>query len=171
MGNDPSKKGKEKATHPKIVSKGKNSSKNLRLLILHEAESKPPIDAVDHFCDALNACKPPGSLEIKQEGVKILELDGSSSLSGSFLTEAKNWIIEWLDKDGVVLICLLSSQDVHPFAEDINFQGGKIVAFSFGKCPTSWKECISLKVDLKAVSSPSDFEEPLKELVATVRAE
>lgn len=110
MGNDPSKKGKEKATHPKIVSKGKNSSKNLRLLILHEAESKPPIDAVDHFCDALNACKPPGSLEIKQEGVKILELDGSSSLSGSFLAEAKNWIIEWLDKDGVVLICLLSIQ-------------------------------------------------------------
>ena len=64
MGNDPSKKGKKKPVHPKIVSKGKNSSKNLRLLILHDVGSKPQMDAVDHFCDAVNAFKPPGSLVI-----------------------------------------------------------------------------------------------------------
>ena len=171
MGNDPSKKGKEKPVHPKIVSRGKNSSKNLRLLILHDVGFKPQMDAVDHFCDAVNAFKPPGSLVIKERDVKILELDVSSCLSGNSLTDAKQWINEWLGQSGVVLVCLLSSQDVQPFADDINLQGGKIVAFSFGKCPTSWKECVSLNVDFKAARSPSDFEEPLKELIAVVRAE
>ena len=171
MGNDPSKKGKEKPTHPKIISKGRNDTKHLRLLILHDTESNPPSDAIDYFCDALNEFKPPGSLEIKQRDVKALQLDGSRSLPGSRLTEVKQWISEWLSQNGVVLICLLSTQDVQPFADDINLQGGKIVAFSFGKSPSSWKECVSLKVDLKGVESPRDFEGPLEELVATVKAE
>ena len=87
------------------------------------------------------------------------------------VTETKQWINEWLGQSGVVLVCLLSSQDVQPFADDLNLQSGKIVTFSFRKCPTSWKECFSLNVDFKAVRRPSDFEETLKEVIAVVKAE
>lgn len=170
MGNDTSKKGKEKTAPSRIIPKGRNDIKRIRLLVLH-AESNPPSDVVDHFCDALNAFKPPGSLEIKQRDVKVLKLTGSKSLSESRYVEVKQWISEWLNQNGVVLICLLSIQDVQPFADDINLQGGKIVAFSFGKAPTAWKDCVSLNVDLNAVESPRDFEGPLEELVATVKAE
>lgn len=129
MGNVPSKKGnKDKTAPPKIIHRGRNDTKHIRLLVLHE-ESNPPVDVVDHFCDALNAFKPQGSLEIKQRDVKVLQLAGSKSLSESRLAEVKQWISEWLNQNGVVLICLLTSQEVQPFADDINLQGGKIVAF------------------------------------------
>lgn len=156
-----------------LIHRRRNDTKHIRLLVLHE-ESNPPVpsqDLVDHFCDALNAFKPQGSLEIKQHDVKMLQLAGSKSLSESRLAEVKQWISEWLNQNGVVLICLLTSQEVQPFAGDINLQGGKIVAFSFGKVPTSWRECVSLNIDLNAVESPRDFEGPLEELVASVKAE
>ena len=170
MGNDTSKKGKEKTAPSRIIPKGRNDIKRIRLLVLHE-ESNPPSEVVDHFCDAVNAFKPPGSLEIKERDVKVLQLTGSKSLSKSRCAEVKQWISEWLNQNGVVLICLLSVQDVQPFADDINLQGGKIVAFSFGKAPSTWRDCVSLNVDLNAVDSPRDFEGPLEELVATVKAE
>ncbi|KAJ7321443.1 hypothetical protein OS493_035017 [Desmophyllum pertusum] len=169
MGNDTSKKGKDKTAHPKIIPKGRNDTKCIRLL-LHD-ESNPPTEVVEHFCDAINALKPQGSLEIKQRDVKILHLSDTKSLSESRRAEVKLWISEWLGQNGVVLICLLSKHDVQPFADDVNVQGGKIVAFSFGKTPSTWKECVSLNVDLKDVESPRDFEGPLEELVATVKAE
>ena len=170
MGNDTSKKGKEKPAPQRIIPKGRNDIKRIRLLVLHD-ESNAPSEVVDHFCDAVNAFKPPGSLEIKQRDVKVLKMVGSNSLSETRFGEVKQWISEWLNQNGVVLICLLSTQDVQPFADEINLQGGKIVAFSFGKAPASWKDCVSLSVDLKAVASPRDFEGPLEELVATVKAE
>jgi len=173
MGNDPSKKGnKDKTAPPKIIHRGKKDTKHIRLLVVQE-ESDPPVDVIDHFCDAVNAFKPQGSLEIKQGDVKVLKLASSKSLPESLLAEAKQWISEWLNQnhDGVVLICLLSNQEVQPFADDINVLGGKIVAFSFGKAPGNWKECVSLNIDLKAVESPKDFEGPLEELVASVKAE
>ena len=171
MGNDPSKKGnKGKTAPPKIIHRGRNDTKLIRLLVLHE-ESNPPVDVIDHFCDAVNAFKPEGSLEIKQRDVKVLQLAGSKSLSESSLAEVKQWISEWLNQNGVVLICLLSSQEVQSFVDEINLQGGKIVAFSFGKAPANWRECVSLNIDLKAVESPRDFEAPLEELFACVKAD
>ena len=171
MGNDPSKKAnKEKTTPPKIIHRGRNDTKHLRLLVVHE-ESTPPVDVIDYFCDAVNAFKPQGSLEIKQRDVKVLQLADSKSLLESRLAEVKQWMSEWLKESGIVLVCLLSSQEVQPFADDINLQGGKIVAFSFGKAPANWRECVSLNIDLKAVESPRDFEGPLEELVSSVKAE
>lgn len=171
MGNDPSKKGnKDKTAPPKIIHRGRNDAKHIRLLVVHE-ESDPPVDVIDHFCDAVNAFKPQGSLEIKQRDVKVWQLAGSKSPSESRLTEVNQWMSEWLNQNGVVLICLLSSQKVQPFADDIDLQSGKIVPFSFGKAPANWKECVSLNIDLKAVESPKDFEGPLEELIASVKAE
>lgn len=172
MGNDPSKRANkaDKTGPPKIIHRGRNDTKNIRLLVVHE-ESNPPADVIDYFCDAVNAFKPQGSLEIKQRDVKVLQLAGSKSLLESRLEEVKQWMSEWLKQSGVVLVWLLSSQEVQPFADDINLQGGKIVAFSFGKAPANWRECVSLNIDLKVVESPRDFEGPLEELVASVKAE
>ena len=182
MGNDQTKKkGKEHAAHPKIIPKGRNldDTKHIRLLVLHDKDHGTPSDLVDHFCDALNAFKPPGSLEVKQRDIKIMQLadcdqDPSSprSLSASQRAEIKPWISEWLKQNGVVLTCLLSSHDVQPFTEDINLQGGKLVAFSLAKRPpATWKGCVGLDLDLDAIKSPRDFEGPLEELVAAVKAE
>ena len=182
MGNDQTKKkGKENTACPKIVPKGRNldDTKHIRLLVLHDKSHPEPRDVVDHFCDAVNAFKPPGSLEIKPSNVKILQLaesdldpSGPSSLSISQRKEVKEWISEWLKQNGVVLICLLTNHNVQPFTEDINLQDGKVVAFSLGKQqPAAWKGSVGLGIDLDTITSPRDFEAPLEELVATVKAE
>jgi len=182
MGNEQTKKkGKGQPGNPTIIPKGRSldDTKNIRLLVLHDKSHPDPNDVVDHFCDAINAFKPPGSLEIKQKDIKIVKLSegiqdpsGPSSLSESQRVEVKTWISEWLKQNGVVLVCFLSNYDVQPFSDDINIQDGKLVAFSIGKSPpAAWKGCVSLDLDLDAIKSPRDFEGPLEELVATVKAE
>lgn len=182
MGNDQTKKkGKEHAAYPKIITKGGSleDTKHIRLLVLHDKSHPAPSDVVDHFCDAINAFKPPGSLEVKQSDIRILQMAGDSqdpssavSLSETQLAEIKPWISEWLKQNNVILICILSNQDVKPFTNEINMQGGKLVAFSLGKRPPiAWKGCLGLRLDPDAISSPRDFENPLEELVATVKAE
>ena len=181
MGNEQNKtKGKERSSHPKILFNKRRSledTKHIRLVVLCDKGNLDPSEVVDHFCDALNSFKPAGSLEIKPSDVKILQLTencfGSSGLSFlSQLKEVKAWISQWLMQNGIVLICILTNQNVQPFTDDINLQEGKIVAFSLGKQqPAAWKECVRLELDLDTITSPRDFEGPLEELVATIKAQ
>ena len=182
MGNGHAKKkGKRQTTYPKVIPKGRSleDTKHIRLLVLYDTSRATPGDVIDHFCDAVNAFKPSGSLEIKERDIKILQLtadtnDSSSvlSLSESQCTEVKPWISEWLKQNGVVLVCILSKHDIKSFLDDVNLKSGKLVLFSLGKCnPNAWDGCVRLDLDPEDATSPKDFEDPLEELVATVKAE
>ena len=71
-----------------------------------------------------------------------------------------------------MLVCILSKHDIKSFLDDVNLKSGKLVLFSLGKCnPNAWDGCVRLDLDPEDVTSPKDFEDPLEELVATVKAE
>ena len=51
-------------------------------------------------------------------------------------------------------------------------KGKRQTTYPLGKCnPNAWDGCVRLDLDPEDVTSPKDFEDPLEELVATVKAE
>ena len=69
MGNGHAKKkGKRQTTYPKVMPKGRSleDTKHIRLLVLYDTSRATPGDVIDHFCDAVNAFKPPEVWKLKK---------------------------------------------------------------------------------------------------------
>lgn len=146
----------------------KSSVKHIRLLILHHESLLPPRDIVYHICDVLNAYTPPGSLEVKEEDVKVLKFPDSGPLPHTECTRTKQWITEWLNQNGTVLVCLLSQCNHQSITDGINLQHGRIITFSF---QIRSEGCIYVDVDQNNIMGPQDLEAPLQEVVTTIQAD
>lgn len=170
MGNDSTKSQSTKPQRPpKAVACSKEAENTKHVLILYRAWSERTGEIMEHFYDALNQAKPPGSVEIlNKNAVDVSKHDDEY---------VRNRTSQWLmSEDNVVLLCFPVTQTEQlprkAFIDDRGKLPSKLFPLAFGtEIPSQWPECYSLGIaDLEKVERPNDFErDGLNAVVGAIR--
>ena len=125
---------------PRMVSRAKvqGSDKHVRLLVLHRNDTEPTSETYK-LRGAIDDYPPPGTLNV--DDFRISKIPDNGQLEEF----DKTWVSEWLRKDRVVLVWLLSEFNVNAALGDNN----KIVVTR---------------------TTPDNIDAELDDLVATIKA-
>ena len=165
MGNLFSQPSKEESPQHK-KGETEEGTKRVRLLVLH-APSQQFKREINEFCDALRMHPPPGDIEVSNKKFSQVPL------SVHEINECRQWILDWLKRGRVVVICLLTNCDLQQLNGDgLNVNNQKIIVTKFKSPhvhnPPGINRIIVIDVNLE-IATKNEIKNKLDELADLIR--